>query len=322
MILAFNCDIHVWPVDGRAHLHSIAHCPYRNSMSWPLHLCTLEASTSKLEFFPFPDVECKIAVCWLSCLAGWSLSKLERETFVEESELLFITTTHLWAPFLGSQSFSPWYEYTYPSSLCVRFCVYVFTQMLVCYTVHVYDRECFSSFWFSSAALNPHDHSSCIKIHLKSLQSHHLCCKLLPCIHLVTTMYYFSLGNSLHLPLTIIWKVLLFVIQWTVKCFFSLMPALESTSRGSFATKEYAWACVCLCEFGEGGVAPWLSEQLWTLQPEPISRRVPCLLILNWLAFPVNAADTQSQLVLSENELGPQWERDREERHRYRGKSV
>lgn len=82
-----------------------------------------------------------------------------------------------------------------------------------------------------------------------------------------------------------------------------------------------------LCAFVNLGevreaVAPSMTEQLGSWQPEPIGQGAPCLLILNWLGFPASAADTHSRLVLSENKSGPQWEgeRDRGERQRYRDK--
>lgn len=104
-------------------------------------------------------------------------------------------------------------------------------------------------------------------------------------------------------------------------------PHFDTYSRfyikGCFPTKQYACACVCecVCVYSREGIAPRMAEQLWSWVPRPISQQAPRLLIHNWLAFPASAADTHSQLVLSETEPGPRWERDREERQRHRGKT-
>lgn len=51
--------------------------------------------------------------------AKWRVKKGERP-LKKESGLLFITTTHSWASFLGNHRFSLWYCYTYPFSVCMR----------------------------------------------------------------------------------------------------------------------------------------------------------------------------------------------------------
>lgn len=99
----------------------------------------------------------------------------------------------------------------------------------------------------------------------------------------------------------------------------SSISSLQTPHQGILLPPRSICACVCVNlkrrrRGEEGGGAHWMTEGLWSRQSEPISRRAPRILSLNWLDFPVSAAGPQCQLGLSENEPGPQ----RGEAERYR----
>lgn len=139
--LVLHCNIHLWPVDGRAHLHSIAHCPFRNLISWQVQLCPLEEK----EVPPTtPPPRCRMLDHSLSVLVELSGGVKSEQTGGRERERDLCRRK--WAivyhdPLMSS---IPWQPKFLPVIrvhisflfVCV-FCVCICTQLFVCYIVYM-----------------------------------------------------------------------------------------------------------------------------------------------------------------------------------------
>lgn len=98
-----------------------------------------------------------------------------------------------------------------------------------------------------------------------------------------------------------------------------------STPRDPFSTEEDVCVCLCLCEFdgereGMGvGLHPgWLNNYDCSSLSQSAGEHHASWFLIGWLSQWAQLTHTHSQLVLWENEPGTQWERDREERQRYK----